>query len=76
MKETIFDHSITMEELKFLFTLCKTKEEYLLNTSPKKRMHDLYILFTLREDWYKAEAIKKIILNQHAAHNSIFIQHN
>ena len=61
MTETIFDHMVTMDELKFLCIPYEAKEDYLLNTDEKKQRQDLFILFTLRGDWNKASAIKKII---------------
>ena len=61
MKETIFDHKVTKDELKFLCISHETKEDYLLSTDIKKQKLDLFILFTLRGDWNKASAIKKII---------------
>jgi hypothetical protein len=64
MEETIFDYRITRDELKFLAIIYQTKEDYILNTNIKKQKQDLFILFTLRGDWNKASAIKKVIITE------------
>jgi hypothetical protein len=59
IKETIFDYDITPQELKFLYIKYNTKEIYLEKTSPKKILHDLYVLFRMREDYIRAGTIRK-----------------
>ena len=61
MEETIFDYGITAFELKSIFTKYKTKEEYLMHTTTKRRMHDLFVLFLMREDTFRAGEIRKVI---------------
>ena len=58
MEETIFDYDVTSHEY---FTKYKTKEEYLRHTLGKKRMHDLFVLFLMREDTFRAGEIRKLI---------------
>ena len=50
MNETIFDHDINENELRYLFVDPLDKEGYLNSTSEQKKLHHLYILFLLRED--------------------------
>jgi len=56
---TIFDFDVTAEELKFLYIETATKEEYLHKVSSKKILHDLYVLFRMREDYFHAGEIRK-----------------
>lgn len=67
MDECVFDFNITPDELKFLFIKDKTKEEYLLNSDVRKRMHDLFVLYIMREDIYRAGEIRKKIFNRKEA---------
>lgn len=49
MDITIFDYDVTLEELKHLFVKYSTKNEYVKNTTYKRRLKDLYVLFKMRE---------------------------
>ena len=54
MDITIFDYEVTLEELKHLFVKYMTKKEYIENTTYKKRLQDLYVLFKMRGDRVRA----------------------
>ena len=61
MEETIFDYGVTPFELKSIFAKYRTREDYLKHTTTKRRMHDLFILFLMREDTFRAGEIRKVI---------------
>jgi hypothetical protein len=54
MDITIFDYEVTLEELKHLFVKYMAKKEYVENTTYKKRLQDLYVLFKMRGDRVRA----------------------
>ncbi len=57
MDVTIFDYDITRDEIKHLFVNYVNRGEYIQNTSYKKRLQDLYVLFKMREDKVRAGKI-------------------
>lgn len=61
---TVFDYDVTSEELNLLYIKSKNKEEYLRSVTPKKVLHDLYVLFRIREDYLRAGEIRKRIFEE------------
>jgi regulatory protein YycH of two-component signal transduction system YycFG len=57
MDITIFDFDVTQAEIKHLFVNYVDRGEYIQNTSYKKRLQDLYVLFKMREDKVRAREI-------------------
>jgi regulatory protein YycH of two-component signal transduction system YycFG len=57
MDITIFDFDVTQAEIKHLFVNYVDRGEYIQNTSYKKRLQDLYVLFKMREDKVRASEI-------------------
>jgi len=57
MDITIFDYDVTQAEIKHLFVNYVDRGEYIQNTSYKKRLQDLYVLFKMREDKVRAGEI-------------------
>ena len=57
MDITIFDFDVTQAEIKHLFVNYVDRGEYIQNTSYKKRLQDLYVLFKMREDRVRASEI-------------------
>jgi hypothetical protein len=56
MDITIFDYEVTMDEMKHLFVKFENKEDYVRNTTYRKRLQDLYVLFKMRENRIKVES--------------------
>jgi len=54
MDITIFDYDVTLDEIKNLFVNFVNREEYIENTTYKRRLQDLYVLFKMREDRVRA----------------------
>ena len=50
MEESVYDHNLEEIELRSLGISHINKELYLLNTTPSKRLGDLYMLFSMRLD--------------------------
>jgi hypothetical protein len=67
MEVSIFDYKISKEELRLIFCPFTEKGEYLVNTSEKKRLHDLYLLFKIREDVLRAGKISEKIFKKKEA---------
>lgn len=61
---TVFDFDITPAELRLLFISDRDKKTYLLHTSHKKILQDLYVLFKIREDFVRAGTIGKKLFGQ------------
>jgi len=57
MEKTVFDYKIKLDELKCIYIKQTTKEEYLENTTTKKKLQDLYVLFKIRNDKKNANKI-------------------
>ncbi len=53
--ETIFDHNVTEQELEYLHIKHNNEREYKENLGDYKRLSDLYVLFTMRNDDLKAQ---------------------
>ncbi len=54
MDITIFDYEVTIDEIRHLFVNYVDRDEYIHNTSYKRRLQDLYVLFKMREDRVRA----------------------
>ena len=54
MDITIFDYEVTVDEIRHLFVNYLDRDEYIQNTTYKKRLQDLYVLFKMREDKVRA----------------------
>lgn len=54
MDITIFDYEVTMDEMKNLFVKFEKKEDYIRNTTYRKRLQDLSVLFKMRDNRLKA----------------------
>jgi hypothetical protein len=59
--ETIFDYNINEKEMAYIYISYKEKKSYLENTSIKKILHDLYLLFCIRDDIRNCSRIMKQI---------------
>lgn len=60
MDITIFDYDVTRDEIKNLFVNYFDRNEYIQNTSYKRRLQDLYVLFKMREDKRAGEVMNEI----------------
>ena len=56
MNDSVFNYNITTQELNYLGIILP-EEEYLFSTSTLKKFYDLHVLFILRKDEEKANAI-------------------
>ncbi len=54
MDITIFDYEVTVDEIRHLFVNYLDRDEYIQNTTYKRRLQDLYVLFKIREDKVRA----------------------
>ena len=54
MDITIFDYEVTLDEITHLFVNYYDKQEYMQNTTYRRRLQDLYVLFKMREDRVRA----------------------
>ena len=54
MDITIFDYEVTLDEITHLFVNYYDTQEYMQNTTYRRRLQDLYVLFKMREDRVRA----------------------
>jgi hypothetical protein len=71
MDITIFDYNVTLDEIRYLFVNYTDRDEYIQNTIYKRKLHDLYVLFKMREDNVRAGDIMNE-LNQAKARSIVY----
>lgn len=57
MSETIFDYDVTDNEKMFIRIEYWNKDEYMQNTSAKRKLRHLYLMFVMRGEGDKAKVI-------------------
>lgn len=57
MNETIFDYGVTDNEKMFIRIEYWDKDEYVKNTSEKRRLQHLYLMFIMRGEGDKAKVV-------------------
>jgi hypothetical protein len=63
MEETVFDYKLEEIESACLNLQHPTKDSYLINTTPSKRLGELYTLFSMRQDKGNCQRIADMINN-------------
>jgi hypothetical protein len=57
MNETVFDYGVTDNEKMFIRIEYWDKDEYMKNTSTKRKLQHLYLMFVMRGEGDKAKVV-------------------